>query len=424
MDVEEYLAMRADRGSGRDAVAARVAHPYHEGFDRLDLEALRHRPGVKWARAGGAGAIAAWVADMDFPPCPAVADRLAEVLATGDFGYPDWWLGSPLRRAFADRMAERFGWQPDPAAVREVTDLIQGVQAVLYLATRPGDAVAIHTPAYPPFLHSIRDMGRRLVALPMQERDGRWTADPAALDDAVAVHGVRTLLLVNPHNPTGRVFTAAELEAMADVARRRDLLVVSDEIHADLVYPPHRHLPFATLSDDAARRTLTLTSASKAFNLAGLRCAVVHYGPPDLLKARDAQPSDLFGTANLFGVHAALAAWSPAARPWSERLGDHLTHNRDRVLSAAGTQLPGIRVLEPEGTYLAWLDVRDASFTGAGAGAAPATPARAIQAAGVRISPGPDFGPGGEGFVRLNFATSAEVLDETLARIAASLSAG
>jgi len=393
-----------------------VRHEHHEGFDGFGVEALAGRPGIKWRRAGADGAIAAWVADMDFPPCPAVADRLRDLLAGGDLGYPDWLEGTPLRQAFADRMADRFGWEPDPAAVREITDIIQALQVVLHLATRPGDAVAIHTPAYPPFLHSVTDAGRRLVPIPMTSDGGRWTFDVAAFEADVAASGVRVLVLVNPHNPTGRVLARDKLAALADVARRHDLLVVSDEIHAELVYAPHRHVPFATLSPDAAARTVTLTSASKAFNLAGLRCAVTHFGPADLLARRDAQPSELFGAPNLFGVHAALAAWSPASRSWSQRLVEHLDANRRRLLAAAGTSLPGVRVLEPEGTYLAWLDVRDAAPPGGVPWEA------ALRRAGVRLSPGPDFGPGGEGFVRLNFATSAQVLEEILTRIATALS--
>jgi cysteine-S-conjugate beta-lyase len=246
-----------------DVAAARPAagaHPPHEGFDGFGIDRLRHRPGVKWARAGD-GVIAAWVADMDFPPCPAVHDALQELLAGGDLGYPDWWLGTPLRAAFAARMGEQYGWDPDARTVREVGDLIQAVQLVLHLATRPGDAVALHTPAYPPFLHSITAAGRRLVPIPMEIDDGRWTFDAARLDGLVAAAGVRVLILVNPHNPTGRVFTAGELEAIADVARRHDVLVVADEIHAELAHAPHRHQPFAAVSADAAARSPRTCSA-------------------------------------------------------------------------------------------------------------------------------------------------------------------
>lgn len=379
-------------------------HPHHEGFDRLDLAALRARPGVKWCRTPPE-VIPAWVADMDFPPCPAVADSLRELIEGGDLGYPNWHTGTPLRAAFADRMADRFGWHPDPSAVREISDLIQGVQIVLQLATRPGDGVAVHVPTYPPFLASIDSMGRRLVPIQMLRRGDGWGFDAAA----VAAGGVRVLLLVNPQNPTGRVFTEPELAELAEIARRHDLLVISDEIHADLAYPPHRHLPFASISDDAARRTVTVTSASKAFNLAGLRSAVMHIGDPAFLALRDAQPPDLFGMPNLFGVQAALAAWSPAGEPWRRRLIEHLDANRHRIVQVLAQRMPGARLVAPEATYLAWIDVAEL-----GLGDRPGT---AFRHAGVRLSPGPDFGPGGEGFVRLNFATSAELLEQILDRM-------
>jgi cystathionine beta-lyase len=383
-------------------------HPHHKGFDGLDLAALRARPGVKWSRTAP-DVIPAWVADMDFPPCPAIAGTLRDLLDRGDLGYPDWLTGTPLRAAFAARMADRFGWQPDPSAVREISDLIQGLQVVLQLATRPGDGVAVHVPTYPPFLASIASMGRRLVPIPMHRRSDAWGFDAAAMDAAVAAGGVRVLLLVNPQNPTGRVFTEPELAAIAEIARRHDLLVVSDEIHADVVYPPHRHLPFAALSDDAGRRTVTITSASKAFNLAGLRSAVMHIGDPAFLAVRDAQPADLFGMPNLFGVHAALAAWSPDAAPWLGMLIEHLDANRRRLVEVLNQRMPGARLMAPEGTYLAWVDV-----AGLGLGDEAAA---TFRRGGVRLSRGPDFGPGGEGFVRLNFATSVEVLDQILDRM-------
>jgi cystathionine beta-lyase len=413
--------MSAGPAPGRRAA---VVHPYHEGFDGLDLDVLARRPGVKWARAQGS--VAAWVADMDFPPCPPVTARLHALIDGGDLGYPDWHGGTPLRTAFAERAARLWDWHPDPGAVREISDLIQGLQIVIDLATRPGDAVAMHVPTYPPFLATVASMARRLVPIPMVRgssggadgADGAggatgWGFDPAAMDDAVAASGARLLVLVNPQNPTGRVLTRAELEAVAGTARRHDLIVWSDEIHADLVYAPHRHVPFASLSDDAAARTVTLTSASKAFNLAGLRTAVMHVGPAGLLAARDAQPPDLYGAPHLFGVHAALAAWTEGDA-WLATLVDHLDHNRRRVAEAVAGW-PGVELVLPEATYLAWLDVR-------GAGLGP-RPGSAFARGRVRLSPGEEFGPGGEGFVRLNFATSAEVLEEALVRMATTLGA-
>ena len=410
--------MSAPVGGARSRTTS-GAHPHHEGFDGLDLDTLARRPGIKWQWVEP-GEIPAWVADMDFPPCPPIAAALRGLLDVGDLGYQDWLHGTPLRAAFADRMAERFGWHPDPAAVREVTDLIQAIQVMLHLGTAPGDGVAVLVPSYPPFLGSIASMGRRLVPIEMRPGPCGWAFDPAgldtALDEAAANGGVRAFLLVNPHNPTGRVLRAQELEAIAAAARRHDLLVISDEIHAELSFAPHRHLPFAALSDDAARRTVTVTSASKAFNLAGLRSAVMHIGDPELLALRDAQPPDLFGMPNLFGVLAALTAWSPASDHWQRQLIEHLDANRRRVVEVITQRIPGARVAVPEATYLAWIDVSEL-----GLGEAPA---EVFRRHGVRLSPGPDFGPGGEGFVRLNFATSSEVLDLILDRMVEAVAAG
>lgn len=398
------------------------------GFDAAELDWLRAKPGTKWASTEP-GTLAAWIADMDFPFPPAVGEALVSAVAHGDLGYPDWGREEgPLREAFARRMRERFSWTAEPGHVREVTDVIQGLQVVLDLATRPGDGVALHTPAYPPFLRTLETMGRRLVAVPVRAtgRGGDadqlsatghgWSFDPDILDDLARSEGCRVLVLVNPHNPTGRVLERGELEALAAVASRHDLLVVSDEIHADITYPPHRHIPFASLDDEAAARTVTLTSATKAFNLAGIRCAVAHLGPPEVRAAFDAAPHHLYGSVSNLSVLATLAAWGECDG-WQDAVLTHLLRNRDMVAAAVAERLPGVRLVAPEGTYLAWLD-----FASLPVGPDPA--AYLARRAGVRLSPGPEFGPGGEGFARLNFATTEALLAEVLERIGAALDAG
>ena len=200
------------------------------GFDDLDRDWLRARGSVKWHRPGP-DVLPAWVADMDFPVPQVVTDALRTAVERRDLGYPDWPDGSPLRAAFARRMTDRYGWAARADRVREQTDLIQCLQLVLHLATGQGDAIAIQTPNYPPFLATLSTMGRRAVPVPMQDTDEGWRMDFAALDAAVKRSGCRVLVLVNPHNPTGRVLTLAELEETAAIARRHDLLVVSDEIH-------------------------------------------------------------------------------------------------------------------------------------------------------------------------------------------------
>ena len=384
------------------------------GFDGLDRDWLRGRDGVKWHRVAP-DVLPAWVADMDFPVPAVVRAALHDLVDRADLGYPDWPSGTPLRTAFARRMRERYGWAADPARVRELTDLIQGVQLVLHLGTRPGDGVAVLTPCYPPFLASVTGMGRRLVPVPMEAGPGGWTFDADRFDRDVRATGCRALLLVNPHNPTGRAFTRAELTALADVARRHDLLVLSDEIHADLVQAPHRHLPFAALDDDTAARTVTLTSATKAFNLAGVRTAVAHIGDDRLLAARDAQPPDLFGQVNLLGVAATLAAWT-GGDDWLAGVLARLRANRDEVTRRLAAESPRIGHLPPEAGYLSWLDLRALGWGD--------DPAQVLLDRGrVALSSGPEFGPGGAGFARLNFATAPDVLDDVLTRLLTTVAA-
>jgi cystathionine beta-lyase len=377
------------------------------GLDDLDLDQLHRRPGMKWAVAEP-GVVPAWVADMDFPIPPAVREALLRRVDT-DLGYPIWTLsgeGMPLPEAFAERMAQRYGATFDPAYVREFTDVNQALQVILHLATRPGDAVALHVPAYPPFLATLESMDRPLVPIPMLETEGGWAFDTDRLAADVARQNCRALLLVNPQNPTGRAFRREELLDIADIALAHDLLVISDEIHADLVYEPGRHIPFASLGTEIAERTVTVTSATKAFNLAGLRCAVAHVGPPSLRDALAAQPDALFGEINILGVDATLAAWRESD-DWLADVRAVLDRNRHRLVEALP---PGIVGRVPEATYLAWLDCRALEL-----GADPTEFFR--REARVMLSGGPPFGPGGAGFVRVNFATSGAILDEILTRM-------
>ncbi|MEU6578959.1 aminotransferase class I/II-fold pyridoxal phosphate-dependent enzyme [Streptomyces sp. NPDC046805] len=375
-------------------------------FDDLDLPALARRPGVKWSRAEP-GVLPAWVAEMDFPPPPAVREALLRCVEE-DLGYPAWdgrIHQNPVRAAFAERMRERHGWVLDPDHVREFTDINQGLQAVLHVATRPGDGIAVHTPTYPPFLETVTGMERRLRPVPYRLEDGGWVFDAERLDRELADDGCRVLLLVNPHNPTGRVLRREELETLAELARRHDLLVVSDEIHSELVHSPHRHIPFASLSPEVAARTVTLTSATKAFNVPGVRCAVAHIGAADVREALS-RPTHLYGESNTFGVAATLAAWRDGDS-WMSQLRTVLERNVGLVRE----QLPpGVGYRAPEAGFLAWLDCRALDLS-------PDPYTFFLEKARVLLNDGRAFGPDGEGFVRLNFGTSPGILRDILGRM-------
>lgn len=371
------------------------------GLRSLDASALRRRPGAKWHRPDGR--LAAWVADMDFPIAPAVRARLSERIDT-DVGYPDWSHAavSPLLDRFVERMVARYGWRPDRDRLVELNDVVQGVRVAIHHLTEPGDGVALHTPAYPPFFRAIEQLGRRVVPVP-------WPFDPERLERTVADERPRLLLLCHPHNPIGHVFSRDELTAIAAAAARHDVEVVADEIHAELTFAPHQHVPFESLGPDVAARTVTLTSASKAFNLAGLRWAVMHTGSERMHAAVRRLPAHYFGAPNLMAVEATDAAWSGGAA-WAAAVMAVLDENRHRLGDLLAEHLPDVGYRVPDATYLAWLDCR-----ALGLGDDPAVE---FARRGVELSPGPTFGAEGRGHVRLNFATSPTVLEEIVATMA------
>ncbi|MEU4690724.1 aminotransferase class I/II-fold pyridoxal phosphate-dependent enzyme [Actinoplanes sp. NPDC023714] len=379
-------------------------------FDALDLARLRARPGAKW-QCTPPDVLPAWVADMDFPVPPPVLAALRAALDTGDLGYPDWPDGAtPVREVFSERMAARHGWRPPPHEVREFANVTQAVQVVLQTATAPGDPVAIHVPAFRPLLAGLATMNRPMVpiALTGTGTGTGWEFDADRFARDVAATGCRALILVNPHNPTGRVFTRAELSALAAVAERHDLLVIADEVHADLTYAPAAHVPFASLHPDVAARTVTVASASKAFNLAGMRVAACHIGSPRVREALAAVPPELYGAVGLLGVTATVAAWT-SGDDWLAGVLRYLDGNR-RLVAETLAGVPGIVAHRPEATYLSWLDL-----TGLDMGPDPA--ARLLTEARVLLSSGPDFNPGGDGFARLNFAAPRPVLRRILERL-------
>jgi len=375
------------------------------GLRSLSIDELRHKWGAKWqARPND---YCAWVADMDFPVAPAVRDRLARLVENGELGYPSWGgphSVSPAAKLFGPRMAERFGWEVDRAHVHDMVDVLQGVRAAVHHLSAPGDGVVLHLPSYHPFLHTIRDLDRRLVpVLPESGREFDYDDLEARLDDQPA----SVWILCHPHNPLGHVFERDELERIADIAARHDLVVISDEIHADLSFAGH--LPFAALSPEASARSITLTSASKAFNLAGLRWAVMHVGYQPFQEILRGLPGHYLGAPNLMAVEATVAAWTDGSE-WLDDVVSLLDENRRALTRLVDEHLPGARYDPPEATYLAWIDVSELGLGD--------EPADVFRARGVELSPGSQFGPPGAGHVRLNFSTSPDVLAATVAAMA------
>ncbi len=379
-------------------------------LDAFDLDRLRRSRGEKWT-SYPEDVLPLWVADMDYPVAEPIREALQWAVDRPDLGYPIHPRPTDLPALLETRCLARFGWRIEPRRVEIITDVVQGIFVALQQFSREGEGAVIQTPIYPPFLGAVDEMRRRRIENPLRLGERGYEVD---LDGLRAVApDARMLLLCNPHNPSGRAFRRDELEGILAIAEECDLVVVADEIHADLVFPGARHIPFASLSPAAEARTITLTSASKAFNVAGLRCAVAIFGSADLRRRFLEFPRHLRGGIGILGIEATRAAWREGDAWLAEVLG-HLEANRDFVTRTVAEALPGVRLHPAEATYLAWLDCREL-------GLEPSPYRFFLDRAKVALSDGAAFGAPGRGFVRLNFATARPLLAEALERMAKAL---
>jgi cystathionine beta-lyase len=370
-------------------------------FDDLSLDELRRRQSAKWQRYP-ADVLPAWVAEMDFPLAPPVHAVLEDAVARDDAGYAN---PQGLPEAFAAFAAARFGWTVDPGRTLVVADIMSGVAEVLHALTAPGDRVVVNPPVYPPFFSVVRDVGRELAEAPLSTD---WHLDLEALERAFTA-GARAHLLCNPHNPTGTVFTRDELAAVAELADRHGVLVVSDEVHAPMTLPGATHTPYLSVAEHG----LALVSASKAWNVAGLKSALIVAGSERSAEELRRIPAHVSYHAGHFGVLAAIAAFEGGGS-WLDALVSHLDLQRRRLVDLLAAELPSIRAVAPEAGYLAWLDCRELAL-----GDDPS--AAFLERGRVALSPGPTFGDQGKGFARINFATSGALLTEAVARMARSV---
>ena len=381
-------------------------------FDDLALDRLRQRRSAKWA-AYPADVLPAWVAEMDFPIAEPIKRALRDAIDLDDCGYA---RPHALREAFAAFAAGRFDWTVDPARVIAVPEVMIGVGEVLRLVTTPGDQVVVNPPVYPPFFATIAEVERRVVEVPLARGAGGaggWALDLAGLERAFAA-GARAFLFCNPHNPVGRVFEAGDVRAVAELAARYDVAVLADEIHAPLTLPGIAHTPFLSVSEALGVRAVVLTSASKGWNIPGLKCAVVVAGSPamhDALAPLRA-PERLERVGHL-GVLGTVAAFTEGGA-WLDALVAHLDRNRALLARLLADCLPEVGFVPPQAGYLAWLDCQALGLGD--------DPARAFLKRGrVALSRGLDFGSGGAGFARLNIGTSGELLREAVCRMRSSV---
>jgi cystathionine beta-lyase len=376
--------------------------------DDLSLERLEARRSAKWTTYP-ADVLPAFVAEMDFPLAPAIREVLHHAIERSDTGYPS---PEPLGEAFAGFAAERYDWRVEPGNVRAVADVMTGVSELLAGLSVPGDQVVVSPPIYPPFFSVTSGLGRRVVEAPLARSEDGFELDLDALEQRFAL-GARVYLLSHPHNPTGRSFRRAELEGLASLAVRYGVLVISDEIHAPLTLPGARHLPFLSLSGEACECGVAIVGASKAWNIAGLKCALIVTASPRMeSRLAAALSSHLRYHVGHLGVLASLAAFERGT-PWLDSVLAYLDVNRGLLGTLLAEHLPGVVYLPPEAGYLAWLDCRALEL-----GDDPA--AVFLERGRVALSPGPGFGTQGLGFARLNFATSSMLLTEAVMRMTAA----
>jgi cysteine-S-conjugate beta-lyase len=378
-------------------------------FDALTEQALRAAGSQKWTRYGDA--IGAFVAEMDFGTAPAVTRALHEAVDAGALGYLPDAAAAAVAEACGAFQARRYGWSVPARWISPLPDVLAGLTAAIEHFTPPGSPVVLPTPAYMPFLVVPGQLGREVLQVPMvRAEDGRLVHDLDGLDRAFAAGG-RLLVHCTPHNPAGRVFTAAEHLAIADVVERHGVRVFADEVHAPLTFPGAVHRPYAALSPATAAHTVTATSASKAWNIPGLKAAQLLVSNEDDAARWAAVGAPAAHGASTLGVLANTAAYTDG-EDWLASVLGYLDGNRLLLAELLAEQLPAVRYTPPEGTYLAWLDCRELGIEG--------PPGQHfLQRAGVALIDGAECGVAGH--VRLNLATPRPVLRTIVARMAASL---
>jgi cystathionine beta-lyase len=369
----------------------------------------RQSDSIKWRRYGS-GVIPLWIADMDFPCARPIIKALHNRVEEAVFGY-----GEPdvrLRPVLVERLKRLYGWEIREEDIVFLPGVVTGLNLAFRLFSQPGDGVIIQPPVYSHFMDALAH-GRALADPPLVEgSDGRYEIDFAAFEAAIT-GGTRVFLMCNPHNPVGRVYGRRELETLAEICLRRDLLICSDEIHCDLVYPGLSHIPIAALGRDVARRTVTLMAPSKTFNLAGLGCAFAVIENRELRDVWTKGSRGIVPFVNVMGFVSALAGYTDG-QEWLDQALAYLAGNRDFLASYVKERLPGVKMTPMEATYLAWLDCRDAGITG--------SPFRYfLKEAQVALNDGVEYGRGGEGFVRLNFGCARGTLTGALGRMERAL---
>jgi cysteine-S-conjugate beta-lyase len=370
----------------------------------------RNTESVKWHKYGP-DVLPMWVADMDFVSPEPVIRTLEERVAHGIFGYPT--TTSEMTETIIERLDRIHHWHVEPEDLIFVPGVVTGFNLASHALSEPNGSVLVQTPVYFPFLSAPENAGMTRDEMELTRlEDGTYAIDMQAFDSAIK-DNTRLFILCNPHNPVGRVFHQDELECMAEICLRHNVVICSDEIHCDLVYNGNPHISIASLDPEIAQNTITLIAPTKTYNLAGLECSVAIIQNPDLREKFQNAKQGLVGWVNLIGMLAGTVAYREG-QEWLDQLMAYLEANRDYLYDYVEHELPGITMAKPEGTYLGWLDCRQSGIEG--------SPFEFfLERAKVATSEGAAFGQGGEGFVRLNFGCPRDMLSEALERMKAAL---
>jgi len=387
-----------------------ITYNFDEIIDR------RASDSVKWATGAifnQEDAIPMWVADMDFRSPQPVVDAMVERARHGVFGYPR--RSEVYLQAITGWFERRHGWQIEPGWIEPTPGVVISLSLAVLAFTQPGDKVIVQPPVYFPFFHIVKNNGRQIVENRLKIENGRYVMDYDALEGQLKDPRVRMLVLCSPHNPVGRVWTAEELRMLGEMCVKHNVVLVSDEIHCDLVYPGHRHVPTCTLSPEIAQNTVVLASPSKTFNLAGLSSSFAIIPNPELRRRYTVATDSIhIGGINIFGLLGVEAAYT-TGEEWLDQALAYLGCNLDTLQTFVEQRLPRLKLYRPEGTYLAWLDFN-------GLGLDPAALRRMVlKDAGLGLNDGAAFGAGGEGFQRMNVACRGALLEQALAQLEAAV---
>jgi len=355
-----------------------------------------------------------WVADMDFVSPEPVIRALQKRIEHGIFGYPMGIMspkdGIPeLCGTLVERMKYQYKWEIDPEDIILLPGVVPGFNLACQTFAKPSDAVLIQTPVYPPILNVAERTGIQKQEMELTlNSDGSYSVDWQAFENSFTSE-TKMFILCNPHNPVGKVFTHDELTHFAEICMKKDVMIISDEIHSDLVFEGHPHIPIASIDSEVAQNTITLIAPSKTYNIAGLQFSVAIIQNPDLRKKIISEKDILLHWVNTMGIVAAQAAYMDGQN-WLDEVLIYLEENRDYLYQYIKENLPGIKMAIPEGTYLGWLNCREAGID--------SNPYQYFLEKGkVAFNDGETFGPGGHGFVRLNFACPRSILTEGLERM-------